>query len=48
VAPVELMAAWRADNDNPALGAFLDLLRPHSPDDFHALAEVDDIDPNPA
>jgi DNA-binding transcriptional LysR family regulator len=26
-APVELFAAWRSDNDNPALTAFLDLLR---------------------
>ena len=26
-APVELFAAWRSDNDNPALAAFLDLLR---------------------
>ena len=26
-APVELYAAWRSDNDNPALAAFLDLLR---------------------
>ena len=25
--PVELFAAWRTDNDNPALSAFLDLLR---------------------
>lgn len=28
LAPVELYAAWRSDNDNPALAAFLDLLRP--------------------
>jgi DNA-binding transcriptional LysR family regulator len=27
VAPVELFAAWRSDNDNPALTGFLDLLR---------------------
>jgi DNA-binding transcriptional LysR family regulator len=27
-APVELYAAWKSDNDNPALQAFLDLLRP--------------------
>ncbi|HEY4078381.1 MAG TPA: LysR substrate-binding domain-containing protein [Rhizomicrobium sp.] len=26
-APVELFAAWRSDNDNPALAGFLDLLR---------------------
>jgi DNA-binding transcriptional LysR family regulator len=26
--PVELFAAWRSDNDNPALAAFLDLLKP--------------------
>jgi len=26
-APVELYAAWRSDNDNPALTSFLDLLR---------------------
>jgi DNA-binding transcriptional LysR family regulator len=25
--PVELYAAWRSDNDNPALAAFLDQLR---------------------
>ena len=29
-APVELFAAWRSENDNPALAAFLDLLRPES------------------
>ena len=27
-APVELYAAWKSDNDNPALRGFLDLLRP--------------------
>lgn len=27
-APVELFAAWKTDNDNPALKSFLDLLRP--------------------
>jgi DNA-binding transcriptional LysR family regulator len=27
-APVELYAAWRSDNDNPALQGFLDLLQP--------------------
>jgi DNA-binding transcriptional LysR family regulator len=27
-APVELYAAWRSDNDNPALRGFLDLLQP--------------------
>ena len=27
-APVELFAAWKSDNDNPALQGFLDLLRP--------------------
>ena len=26
VAPVELFAAWRSENDNPALAGFLDLL----------------------
>jgi DNA-binding transcriptional LysR family regulator len=26
--PVELYAAWRSDNENPALPPFLDLLRP--------------------
>ena len=36
VAPVELFAAWRSDNDNPALGAFLDLLRPESIEDLEA------------
>jgi DNA-binding transcriptional LysR family regulator len=25
--PAELFAAWRSDNDNPALAGFLDLLR---------------------
>jgi len=39
VAPVELYAAWRSDNDNPALGAFLDLLRPQSLEELEALAE---------
>lgn len=29
-APVELYAAWRSDNDNPALQGFLDLLRPEA------------------
>jgi DNA-binding transcriptional LysR family regulator len=37
VAPVELFAAWRTDNDNPALGAFLDLLRPQTIEDLEAL-----------
>jgi len=36
IAPVELFAAWRTDNDNPALGAFLDLLRPESIEDLEA------------
>ena len=31
-APVELFAAWRSDNDNPTLTAFLDLLRGSEPD----------------
>lgn len=31
-APVELYAAWRSDNDNPALAGFLDLLRGDAPD----------------
>jgi DNA-binding transcriptional LysR family regulator len=31
-APVELFAAWRSDNDNPALAGFLDLLRGDAPD----------------
>ena len=35
--PVELYAAWRTDNDNPALGAFLDLLRPQTLEDLEAL-----------
>jgi len=49
VAPVELFAAWRSDNDNPALGTFLDLLRPHSLEDLDALAETAmSNDPNPA
>ena len=30
--PVELFAAWRSENDNPALTAFLDLLRGSQPD----------------
>ena len=38
MAPVELFAAWRSDNDNPALAAFLDLLRPESMQDLDALA----------
>jgi len=38
IAPVELFAAWRSDNDNPALGAFLDLLRPQSIEELEALA----------
>ncbi|HKU65393.1 MAG TPA: LysR substrate-binding domain-containing protein, partial [Rhizomicrobium sp.] len=33
-APVELFAAWRSENDNPALAAFLDLLRPVSAQDL--------------
>jgi DNA-binding transcriptional LysR family regulator len=37
-APVELFAAWRKENDNPALRSFLDLLRPESEQDRHALA----------
>ena len=37
--PVELYAAWRTDNDNPALQAFLDLLRPTAePEEMEALA----------
>ena len=37
--PVELFAAWRSDNDNPALSAFLDLLRPEpNPAALDALA----------
>ena len=32
--PVELFAAWRSENDNPALAAFLDLLRPQSVQDL--------------
>ena len=39
VAPVELYAAWRSDNDNPALAAFLDLLRTEpDPEVLDALA----------
>jgi DNA-binding transcriptional LysR family regulator len=39
VAPVELYAAWRSDNDNPALSAFLDLLRTEpDPETLDALA----------
>ena len=34
-APVELFAAWRSENDNPALAAFLDLLRPESTEDLN-------------
>ena len=37
-APVELFAAWRSDNDNPALAAFLDLLRG---DEVDAIAASD-------
>jgi DNA-binding transcriptional LysR family regulator len=39
MAPVELFAAWRSDNDNPALRTFLDLLRPQSLEELEALAE---------
>jgi DNA-binding transcriptional LysR family regulator len=43
VAPVELYAAWRSDNDNPALAAFLDLLRPEpEASDMDALAASND------
>ena len=44
LAPVELYAAWRSDNDNPALAAFLDLLRPEpdAPMDMDALAASND------
>jgi DNA-binding transcriptional LysR family regulator len=38
--PVELFAAWRSDNDNPALAPFLDLLRPQSPIGLDALAKA--------
>ena len=37
-APVELYAAWRSDNDNPALASFLDLLRG---DEHDAIAALD-------
>jgi DNA-binding transcriptional LysR family regulator len=40
-APVELFAAWRSENDNPALAAFLDLLRPESAQELDALAASD-------
>jgi DNA-binding transcriptional LysR family regulator len=44
LAPVELYAAWRSDNDNPALAAFLDLLRPEpeAPMEMDALAASND------
>ena len=35
--PVELYAAWRTDNDNPALAGFLDLLRGNDHDAIAAL-----------
>jgi DNA-binding transcriptional LysR family regulator len=43
-APVELYAAWRSDNDNPALAPFLDLLRPEpdAPEEMDALAASND------
>jgi DNA-binding transcriptional LysR family regulator len=42
-APVELYAAWRSDNDNPALAAFLDLLRPEpEASEMDALAASND------
>jgi DNA-binding transcriptional LysR family regulator len=43
-APVELYAAWRSDNDNPALTPFLDLLRPEPevPEEMDALAASND------
>jgi len=48
-APVELFAAWRSDNDNPALGPFLDLLRPQSLEVLEALSDAAmNSDPNPA
>ena len=38
--PVELYAAWRSDNENPALPPFLDLLRPAAePEDLDALED---------
>ena len=40
--PVELYAAWRADNDNPALGAFLGLLHPEGGDAAAASDEMPD------
>jgi DNA-binding transcriptional LysR family regulator len=43
LAPVELYAAWRSDNDNPALGAFLDLLRPQSLEELEALVDSSSI-----
>jgi DNA-binding transcriptional LysR family regulator len=40
--PVELFAAWRSANDNPALAGFLDLLRSdESPQDMDAAAALD-------
>jgi len=36
--PVELYAVWRADNDNPALEPFLDLLGPQLPSDLDVVA----------
>jgi DNA-binding transcriptional LysR family regulator len=43
-APVELFAAWRSENDNPALAAFLDLLRPESAHDLDALAASEPLE----
>jgi DNA-binding transcriptional LysR family regulator len=38
--PVELYAAWRTDNENPALPPFLDLLRPTAnPEDMDVLPD---------
>ena len=39
--PVELFAAWRSDNDNPALAGFVDLLRPEPGPDMDSLEAAD-------
>ncbi|HVW74367.1 MAG TPA: LysR family transcriptional regulator [Rhizomicrobium sp.] len=36
VDPVELYAVWKTDNENPAMGAFLDLLEPKPPSGLDA------------
>ena len=41
-APAELFAAWRSDNDNPALAGFLDLLRGDAPEGDDSAPAISD------